>query len=252
VTEHAPADVDAGEVYRHPLVVVYTLTLAAGAVDAIGFARFGVFTSNQAGNLVIGWTLIPTQPQAALLCLVSILGCGTGVALAVLLRRLVPGLRGARGAPYLLVAAAVLVVAAVALGGALVPNPLATAPDVGTDAWTRTAVSVGIAALALALLATVYVSGAGVRAPILASTNAYMDAVRHGVTAAAFRTGGQWGRRARVAAGFPLAWTVGAAATVLLPFADWTLAAAACGLVVLVGLLARRVTGEAPGADRTV
>lgn len=252
MTERAPADVDAGEVYRHPLVVVYTLTLAAGAVDAIGFSRFGVFTSNQAGNLVIGWTLIPTQPQAALLCLVSILGCGAGVALAVLLRRMVPGLGGARGAPYLLVAGAVLVVGAVALGGALVPDPLATAPEVGTPTWTRTAVSVGSAALALALLATVYVSGAGVRAPILASTNAYMDAVRHGVTAAAFRTGGGWGRRARLAAGFPLAWTLGAAATVLLPFADWTLAAAVCGLVVLVGLLARRVTVEAPGADPTV
>jgi uncharacterized membrane protein YoaK (UPF0700 family) len=252
VTERAPADVDAGDVYRHPLLVVYTLTLAAGAVDAIGFARFGVFTSNQAGNLVIGWTLLPSQPQAALLCLMSIVGCGTGVALAVLLRRAVPGLGGPRGAPVLLVSGAVLVVAAVGLGAALVPDPLTTPPEVGTAAWARTAVAVWSAAAALALLATVYVSGAGVRAPILASTNAYMDAVRHGVTAVAFRTGGGWGRRARIAAGFPLAWTLGAAATVLLPFTDGVLAAGACGLVVLAGLLARRVTVDPSGTDRTV
>lgn len=252
MTERPPAEVDAGEVYRHPLVIVYALTAAAGAVDAIGYARFGVFTANQAGNLVIGWTLLPAQPQVALLCLLSIVGCGLGVALAVLVRRLVPGLRGPGGARPLLVIAALLVVGAVALGAALVPEPGAVPSAVGTSAWMRSAGGVMAAALTLALLASVYISGAGVRAPILASTNAYMDAVRNGVTAAVFRPRGEWARRALIAAGFPLAWTVGAAITVLLPFTDPVLAAVVIGLVVGVALLARRVTVAPSGPDRTV
>lgn len=252
MTEHAPADVDAGDVFRHPLVMLYALTLTAGAVDAIGFARFGVFTSNQAGNLVIGWTLLPTQPQLALLCLLSIVGCGAGVAAAVLLRRLVPGLHGPAGSRTLLVIAAGLVVAAVVLGAALLPDPGAVPADVRTQMWARSAIGVAVAAFALALLATVFVSGGGVRAPILASTNAYMDAVRNGVTAAVFRPRREWARRARIAAGFPLAWTIGAAATVLLPFTDQVQAAVVGGLVVAVGLFARRVTVAPSGPDRTV
>ena len=47
--------------------------------DLKTFQQFGVFTANQAGNLVIVWTLLPATPESAGLALASLLGCAGGI-----------------------------------------------------------------------------------------------------------------------------------------------------------------------------
>ena len=56
-------DVDAEVVFRHPLAIVLVVTFVVGALDAVGFEQYGVFTANQAGNLVIVWTLLAATPR---------------------------------------------------------------------------------------------------------------------------------------------------------------------------------------------
>jgi hypothetical protein len=99
----------------------------------------------------------------------------------------------------------------------------------------------------------VFVSGGGVRAPILASTNAFVDAVRYGV-AGAVTPGSRraWWTRARLAVGFPLAWTAGAAAASLLPIGPLGVAVGSAVIVAGIALVARRVSGSDPGTRPTV
>ena len=241
-------DVDAGSAYARPFRIVLALTFVAGVLDAAGFGQFGVFTANQAGNLVIGWTLLPDEPAAAVLSFASILGCGLGVVAVVASRHAWHWLGGRTGSQALLVTAAVLIVVAAVIGVQLTgsePALVRGTPDLGTTQWWGEAASVSMSAFSVAMLATVFISGAGMRAPILASTNAYVDAVRYGAAAGLNRGEASWRGRARRAAAFPLAWTIGAASTVLLPFG--VVAIAACAAVVIVGvvLLARRVNDPA-------
>lgn len=251
----SPVGVDAGEVFRHPYAIVIALTMVAGSLDAIAFERFGVFTSNQAGNLVVVWTLLPDQGASALLSVASIVGCGIGVATVIALRHLVPWLCGSRGSRLLLVAAAGLIVVAAWVGTSVTDRTNLAGvdtPALGTSSWWAAAVSIALAAFSLAVLAAVFVSGGGVKAPILASTNAYVDAVRYG-TAWGLRPGHpDWARLARLAAGFPVAWSTGAALTVLLPF-DYVGVAVVAGVVIVaVAVFARRVKNAPDAHRRTV
>ena len=243
-------DVDAGTAFQRPLMVVLALTFAAGILDAVGYGRFGVFTANQAGNLVVGWTLLPDEPAAAVLSFVSILGCGLGVTVIVVLRHRWTRLAGPAGSRTLLVVAAGLIVVAAAIGRALTDDPRggpAVIPDLGTGPWWSDAASVWLSAFSVAALATVFISGGGTRASILASTNAYVDAVRFGVASGLDRTEARWGRQARRAAGFPLAWSLGAAVTVVLPLEMVAMTSIADVVIVAVAFFARRVTAETDG-----
>ena len=255
--EASIVDVDASIVFRQPLLIVILVTGIAGAIDAVGYQHLGVFTANQAGNLVIGWTLLPEQPAAAMLAFVSLLGCGVGVAMTVLLRYWWPWLAGPNGSRTLLVVAAVLIVSAGALGEAIAPSSAQHAAATGalwSSTWWAAAATVATAAFSVAMLGMVFISGHGVRAPVLASTNAFVDAVRYGTAWTVDRSQGSWLRRARRAAAFPIAWSLGAAIAAFTVGVVGRLPVTATASLVLVGiaLFARRVSEAAPHPDRTV
>jgi uncharacterized membrane protein YoaK (UPF0700 family) len=69
--------------------IVVLLSATSGIVDAVAFARFGVFVANQTGNLVIvSLSLAREQPVETRIASVLALGTFTiGVFLAVLLRK---------------------------------------------------------------------------------------------------------------------------------------------------------------------
>lgn len=246
-------DADASSAFAHPYALVLALAFVAGLLDAVGFSRFGVFTANQAGNLVVGWTLLPDDPATALLSFASIIGCGLGVVLVVLLRHMWPWLGGSTGSRVALGVAATLMALAAVVGEVLTGDQASQAAAIWTSAWWGTAVSVLVSAAALAAMATVFVSGGEMRAPILASTNAFVDAVRYSTAltlgADARR---EWGMRARRAGGFPIAWTLGAAATVVVPVGDLAISIVASTGIVLVAIVARRVPEVADDLSRTV
>lgn len=247
-------DVDAEVVFRHPLAIVLVVTFVAGALDAVGFAQFGVFTANQAGNLVIVWTLLSATPAAAGLAAASLLGCALGVTAVVLARRVWGWLVTGTGSRVLLVVAAGMIVAAQRLGRSLSASTAADqVPSLGSPAWWSEAASISLIAFSIAVLGMVFVSGGGVRAPILASTNAFVDAVRYAVAGAVVpRSRSQWWGHARLALGFPVAWTAGAAAAALLPIGPLGIAVGAAVLVSVIALFARRVSGADPSTRPTV
>lgn len=251
----APVGVDAGIVFRHPYPVVLLLTMVAGALDAIAFERFGVFTSNQAGNLVVVWTLLPTEPASSLLSVASLLGCGVGIATVIVLRHLVPWLCTGPGSRALLILAAVLIVVEAWVGVRITDRADLTGsltPELGTPGWWAAATSISLAAFSLAVMAAVFISAGGVKVPILASTNSLVDAVRYGTAASLRRTEVDWRRTAGLAAGFPLAWTTGSALTVLLPFDYVGVAFAAAAVIIVAAVFARRVKDERDPQSRTV
>lgn len=251
----APLGVDAGIVFRHPYPVVLLLTLVAGTLDAIAYERFGVFTSNQAGNLVVVWTLLPTEPASALLSVASILGCGLGIAAVIVLRHVVPWLCSGHGSRVLLILAALLIVVEAWVGDAITDRVVLTGsltPDLWSRGWWAAATSIALAAFSLAAMAAVFVTAAGVKVPILASTNAYVDAVRYGTAAGLRRTEVGWRRAAVLAAGFPLAWTTGSALSVLLPFDYVGVAILAAAVIIVAAVFARRVRDERAPQSRTV
>lgn len=247
-------DVDAEVVFRHPLLIVLLVTFVVGALDAVGFQQFGVFTANQAGNLVIVWTLLAATPAAAGLALASLVGCALGVTTVILVRRAWSWLVTAAGSRAMLIVAAVLIFVAQRLGRRLSSSTTADAmPDPWSSGWWAEAASISLIAFSIAVLGMVFVSGGGVRAPILASTNAFVDAVRYAVAGAvAPRSRGAWWRRARLAVGFPVAWTAGAAAAALLPIGPLGVAVGAAVIVAGIALFARRVSGADPATRPTV
>lgn len=247
-------DVDAEVVFRHPLAIVLVVTFVVGALDALGFQQYGVFTANQAGNLVIVWTLLSATPAAAGLALASLVGCAAGVATVIVLRRAWGWLVTPTGSRALLLVAAGLIFVAQRLGRTLSTSATADqVPDLGSSGWWSEAASISLIAFSIAVLGMVFVSGGGVRAPILASTNAYVDALRYAVAGSVVPgRRSEWWARVRVSAGFPIAWTAGAAAAALLPIGPLGIAMGAAGVVAVVALFARRVSGADPSARPTV
>lgn len=249
-------DVDAEVVFRHPLAIVLVVTFVVGALDAVGFQQYGVFTANQAGNLVIVWTLLAATPAAAGLALASLVGCALGVTAVILVRRAWSWLVTAAGSRLMLVAAAVLILLAQWLGRSLSTSTSATAdevPELGSAGWWSEAASISLIAFSIAVLGMVFISGGGVRAPILASTNAFVDAIRFAVAGAVTRQSrSEWWAHAGVAAGFPIAWTAGAATAALLPVEPLGIVVGAAALVAVIGLFARRVSGTDLSSPPTV
>lgn len=240
-------DVDASIVFRHPYRTMVLLTFIVGGLDAVGIDQFGVFTANQAGNLVLVWTFLGTDPASAALAAASLLGCVLGVACVVSLRHVWGWLAGSAGSRALLVAAACLIVVA-----AFVGDDVRRVTIGGSDPWWPEALSISLISFSVAVLGVVFVSGGGHRAPVLASTNALVDAVRYGTASGLSPRSPDWARMARRAGAFPLAWTLGAATAALLPVGRLVIVVGAAALVVAVALLARRVTEADPSTPPTV
>lgn len=89
---------DTWHFFTRPWLVALTLAWTVGVIDSYSFAEYGVFTSNQAGNLVVLGNELPSDPRQATLAGLSLLGAVIGVATATFLQRVL-----ARG-PWLKVA----------------------------------------------------------------------------------------------------------------------------------------------------
>jgi uncharacterized membrane protein YoaK (UPF0700 family) len=247
-------DADAAIVLRRPLAMVLMLTVVAGAMDAQDFRAFGVFTANQAGNLVLVWLRLDEDAGQVWLSIFSLVGCAVGIAGVLALRRWVAWFTsplGTRG--LLVVAAALLGVTAFAgvvfLGKAVPSDPRMLSP--GSDAWYAAGVSVSSSALALAVLATVFTMVGHAKAPVISITGPFVDSIRYGAADLLYRDEG-WGRLWRAAIGFPVAWTVGAALSALMPVGRGAVAGSGVVLVVAIALFARRVNPDTAPPGRTV
>lgn len=78
--------------------IVVLLAATSGIVDAIAFARFGVFVANQTGNLVIITLSLTGEQKASTLaaCGIALIAFTVGVFIAILIRK---GLRRRMGIP---------------------------------------------------------------------------------------------------------------------------------------------------------
>ncbi len=81
------APVDTWHFFARPWLAALALAWTVGVIDAFSFSEYGVFTSNQAGNLVVLGTEIPHDPQRAVLAGLSLLGAVVGVAVATVIQR---------------------------------------------------------------------------------------------------------------------------------------------------------------------
>ncbi len=239
-------NVNAQDSLRHPYVVILVLAMVAGAMDAEDFMAFGVFTANQAGNLVFIWVRWQESAAQAWLSIFSLVGFMLGVAGVVLLRRSIPWLATPRGSRVLLSFAAVLL-GVTAIAGLLFLRGDALAATnqlpLFSAQWWAAALSVSSSALALSVLATVYVKVGSMNASVIASTGPLFDSVRYGTAAVAFRDL-QWRSQAARVAGFPLAWTIGAATAAFLDVNRGVIAATGAVTIVVIALFgARRVEG---------
>ena len=175
----------------------------------------------------------------------------------MLARHVRPWLAGPSGSRALLVAAAILILSASIVGERIAPGTTSSTAATGalwSTQWWADAASVCLAAFSVAMLGMVFISGGGVRAPVLASTNAFVDAVRYGVATTLDRSEPTWPTKARRAAAFPLAWSLGAAtaAAGIGPLSRLGLTGGAATIVILLALFARRVSGPRPDANPTV
>lgn len=106
-------DVDsplAGSFFRLDWGATFLLAWTVGVIDASTYERFGVFTSNQAGNLVLVATTIFSDASAATLPAESLLGAAVGVVLARRLGLLFDQRDGMRVLAPLMLATGLLIV----------------------------------------------------------------------------------------------------------------------------------------------
>lgn len=223
---------DAHAVFRYPLLAIGLLAGISGALDAIVFANFGVFTANQAGNLVLVWVRLATDPAVAALSVASILGSALGIATIVALRvRAVHrGKREARKAP---VVAALIVLAQT---GALMGL-------VTTDIWARIGF-VAASAFGLGLLGAAILLFDGRPTTVIGSTGAFIASVRLLVVHAGSRDT-PW-RAVWVVAVIPVSWSAGAAVAALARPTWW---ASTIGIGIGLALIlwsVRRVETQSP------
>ena len=81
-------DIDTWRFFGRAWLAALALSWTVGVIDAYSFQVYGVFTSNQAGNLVVLGTELPRDPDKATLAALSLLGAVVGVALSTLIQRL--------------------------------------------------------------------------------------------------------------------------------------------------------------------
>lgn len=86
-------DIDTWRFFGRAWLAALALSWTVGVIDAYSFQEYGVFTSNQAGNLVVLGTELPRDPEKATLAALSLLGAVVGVALATVIQRFLEGKR---------------------------------------------------------------------------------------------------------------------------------------------------------------
>ena len=225
--------VDARDAFRWPLFAIGMLAGVAGALDAIAFSSFGVFTANQAGNLVLVWVRLPVDAQIAAFSAVSIAGCALGIASVVTARMW--SLR--RGRPTtirrpLFAAIGLLAVAyfLTSLVG-VTPNQAVSTTESATEWWQRAGL-VAVSAYGLGVLGASVLLVDGQRTTVIGSTGAFMSAVRLSVVRVATRSV-SW-RDVWAVAVIPFSWSAGAAIAALIDPPPWGVV---FGIAVVTGLL---------------
>lgn len=240
-------DVNADNSLRYPRSMILILAGIAGAMDAVDFRFYGVFTANQAGNLVLMWERLAADPGAAALSVFSLVGCAIGIAAVIAIRFYVPFFATSRGSRVLLYCAAALL-SVTALAGASLAQPLRELTSgelqIGSGPWWAGAASTSSSAMALAVLGTIFVMVGSTRAQIIAGTGPYLDSVRFS-TAALLTRDPDWLQRFRSVAWFPVAWSLGAAFASLVPLNRGVIAMFCATIVVVIALRSRRVESTA-------
>ena len=236
-------DPNAEKALKHPISMVLILAVMAGAMDAVDFHLYGVFTANQAGNLVLFWVRLTSNAGEAALSLFSLAGCGLGIASVIILRFKFSFFVTPRGSRALLYLAAVLLVVTAAIG-AKVSQPLQEVNNnqlpIGSADWWAGALSTSTSAMSLAILGTIFVVTGNNRVHIISGTGPFIDSVRFAVARAL--TGDQsWNAKLKTVIFFPIAWSLGAAIASLSPIHRGAIATICAIIVCLTALLSRRV-----------
>jgi uncharacterized membrane protein YoaK (UPF0700 family) len=228
---------------KYPIPMVAVLAAMAGAMDAVGFQLYGVFTANQAGNLVLFWVRLTTNTGVAALSLFSLAGCAVGVVAVVILRTRFSFFATPRGSRALLYLAALLLVVTVVLG-ARVYQPLLEGNNnqlpIGSTEWWAGALSTSTSAMSLAILGTIFVVMGTARVHIISGTSPFVDSVRYSI-ARALTGDASWNAKLKTVIFFPIAWFLGAAIASLTPVPRGVIATACALIVCLTALLSRRV-----------
>lgn len=233
-------------VLRKPEVTVLLLAFIAGAMDAVDFRVYGVFTANQAGNLVLVWERLADTPGEATLSLFSLVGCAVGISLVILLRLWRPFFVTPQGSRMLLYIAAILL-GITAFAGVRLETPLREVSTgelkIGSAQWWAGAVSTSSSAIALAALGTIFIMVGGSKANVISSTGPFIDSIRFG--AARILTKDRvWNRSLKAVIFFPIAWSLGAAFSSLVPLNRGIIATFCAVAVVVLTLTSRGYPGK--------
>lgn len=236
-------EVNADDSLSHPYLMILLLVGIAGAMDAVDFREYGVFTANQAGNLVLVWERLTTDSALALLSLFSLVGCAVGVMIVILVRMGFPYFTRPSGARTLLYAASfLLIVTALAGWNSAGPVRELTAGEleIGTAPWWAAVASLSSSAMALAVMGTIFIMVGAHRAQVIAGTGPFVDSVRFAL-ASIFTRDINWTKQFKAIVWFPVAWTFGAAFASLVPV-DRGVVAAFCALTICgIAITSRRV-----------
>ena len=234
---------NADSALRRPYALVLTLAAIAGAMDALDFRVYGVFTANQAGNLVLLWERMQDNPGEATLSLFSLAGCAIGVMIVIVLRFRFAFFVTSSGSRTLLYMAAVFL-AVTAFAGVSLTEPIKGVETgkfpIGSSSWWAGAVSVGSSAMALAVLGTIFVMVGRYKANVISSTGPFIDSIRFAVAGLMDRTG-NWPLALKAVVAFPVAWSLGAAIASFVPLNRGILATFCALVVCLAAFLSRRV-----------
>lgn len=236
-------DPNAASVLQRPFLAILVLAAVGGALDADDYLTYGVFTANQAGNMVLLWIKLLDAPGQALLSLSSLIGCALGIGFVVFLRSREWWFVGNRGSRTLLVLAAGMLAVTSFVGGRLFDprEELSTSQlTLGSSDWWGAFASISLSAFSLGVLATVFVWAGPHKTAVIAATGPYLDASRYGA-ASIFYKDREYRRKWRYLIAFPIAWSIGAMLVGLTPldrpFVTWI----AVVVVLSVAIFARKL-----------
>jgi uncharacterized membrane protein YoaK (UPF0700 family) len=244
-------DPNAERVLHRPFFMVLVLAAVGGALDADDYLTYGVFTANQAGNMVLLWIKILDEPGEALLSLSSLIGCALGIAFAVVLRSFKRWPVGERGSRALLFAAAGILAVTSLIGGRLFDlrvNISASTLELGSSGWWGAFFSVSMSAFSLGVLATVFIWAGTQKTAVIAATGPYLDAARY-ATASIIYKAPEYRAKWRALIAFPVAWTLGAMFVGLTPFDRPVITLIAVLTVLSVAVFARPREPQSGPAD---
>ncbi|MFM9134674.1 MAG: YoaK family protein [bacterium] len=159
----------------HVFALVVLLSATSGGVDAVAYARFGVFVANQTGNLVIVvLSLLEGQRDRAMLAsLVSLVTFTIAVFASVYLRRFLARHMSGLHVRYALLGVEALLIAVVATGMVLFG---ASSVDLGSIALL--AASQGLQAVLLTRIAGLLVSTVVINVALVQSARAWAAGMR--------------------------------------------------------------------------